>query len=240
MSLGLADQAREQAARAIERAEDIGQPMARAFALRCAATLDIRLECFERAVQRIQALRRVVESAMLAPPAGPTLWLRGWAEAHSGDPETGLKLILEGHQLHVRQGMFVLCTEALLYATDASIVRCNFIDARRYLNEGLEWSRRLEEGLIHPELLLREAHIELAEDNASAADTAMRESARVARERGALNSELHALVTLVEQSGHRSGRNREDRKALEAAYGRITEGFDIKICRRAQELLATP
>jgi ATP/maltotriose-dependent transcriptional regulator MalT len=210
--------------------------MARSIALRCGAALEIRLESVEGAAQRVQALRRVVEAAMLAPPAGPTLWLRGWVAAHSGDPEGGLKLILEGHGLHMQRGMFVLCTEALLYATDAAILQGNFADARRYLTEGLEWARRLEEGLVLPELLLRQARIELAEGNAAAAEAAMRESVRVSRECGALNSELQGLVALVE----RPGRTEEDRGALAAAYGRITEGFDVKICCRARELLATP
>lgn len=233
MSRGLADQAREQARIAIERARRIGQPMARALSLRCAASLDVRLQAHESAAERIEALREIVESEMLAPPAGPTLWLRGWSEARFGDPAVGLKWILEGHQLHMRQDMHVLCTEAMLYAAEASLARQDLVGACDFLEQGMSWSRRLGEGLVLPDLLLLKARLALAEGDPTEARAALLESARVAQGREALGAELNAHIALAELPGHTD----EDLDVLAATYARITEGFDIHACVRARALL---
>ena len=71
MDRGLADQARMHVARGMERAERIGQPIARMLAHWAGGMFGVRANERDRVARHAAALAKVVDSAMLAPARVP-------------------------------------------------------------------------------------------------------------------------------------------------------------------------
>jgi hypothetical protein len=234
MDRGLADQARAQLALGTERAERIGQPIARMLACWCGGMLGVRADDPQGVARHAATLAKIVEAAMLAQGQGPALWLRGWAEARLGDPRAGHRLILEGFACHARLGMYAGCPEVLGYAAEALIVASDWPAAQVQLDDAFALARRIGERLVLPRLHRLQARIALGRGDPAAARAALDESLREARAQEALGHELSALA---ERAGL-EGRDDADLAALAAARARLSEGFDTPLYRRACELLA--
>src|SRR5262249_3968568 len=127
---GLIDQARAHIRIGTERAYRMGQPMSMMLAHWCGGMVAARLGETSDLNDQAVKLAKVVESGMLAEARGPSLWLRGLAEARMGDPRAGYHRILEGYECHARHGMYGGCTEVLGYATEALILAGDWTAAR--------------------------------------------------------------------------------------------------------------
>ena len=92
---GLLDQSLEHLRLARERAERIGQPIACMLAHWATCQVYLRLGDHERVAVHAARIGELVESAMLAHGEGPSLWMRGWADACRGKPRDGYRDILD-------------------------------------------------------------------------------------------------------------------------------------------------
>lgn len=232
MDRGLADQARSHVARAAARAHQIGQPMALMLAYWASGMLEVRMDNPAGVARHAASLADIVERAMIAQGKGPSLWLRGWAEARMGDARTGHAHILEGFACHSRLGMYAGCTEVLGYAAEALIEAKDWAAAQVQLDDAFALSRRIGEQLALPMLHLLQARIVLSRQDRAAARVSILDSLREARAQQAHGLELKALIQLVQLD-----RDPRDIAALAAVYEKVNEGFDTPIYRCAGELL---
>jgi len=230
---GLTDQARAQIRIGTERAYRMGQPMSVMLAHWCGGMVAARLAETNDLAYHAAKLAKVVESSMLAQARGPSLWLRGLAEARMGDPREGYRLILEGYDCHARHGMYGGCTEVLGYATEALILAGEWAAARSQIHAAFELAQRINERLCLPDLLLLRARIEAQDQDMPTVLATLRESQQEAQAQEASAQELNALVALAEVPKPR----KQDLARLAAVYQGTTEGHDTKMYRRAGELL---
>jgi DNA-binding winged helix-turn-helix (wHTH) protein/tetratricopeptide (TPR) repeat protein len=230
--LGLADQARAQIDAALARADALAQPFTQALALNYAAMVEARLGDPERMLAQANDLDSKVTSHALGQGAGPARWLRGYALARLGEPETGHALIADGLERNVRQGMIGGNTAVMGYAAEALILAGRWSEAHKHLEEALALAQRIGERLYLPDLLLLQARVSLGQKQLDAARSAMQAALAEARSQHALWLELSALVALCELDDAAS----EDRSALEDACTRVTEGFDTDLVKRARAL----
>jgi DNA-binding winged helix-turn-helix (wHTH) protein/tetratricopeptide (TPR) repeat protein len=235
VNLGLADRARLQVAVGSERARRLGHPMAVMLSHWTGAMVEARLGNDKELARQAGELGKFIQTTMLPQGQGPSLWLRGLAEARLGEPRVGHRHILEGYACHARLGMYGGCTEILGYATEALILDRDWAGARRQLEEGFALAQRIGERVALPDLLLLRARIDLGENDPTAARESMHEALQEARRQHARGSELSTLVALAELKDSQPG----DLAALAQAYRAMSEGFDTKVYRRAGELVGT-
>ena len=233
VSRGLTDQARAHLRIGTERAYRLGHPMSVMLSHWCGGMLAARLGETSDLARHAAELAKVVESGMIAQARGPSLWLRGLAEARLGDPRAGYRRILEGYECHARHGMYGGCSEVLGYATEALILAGDWTAARAQIEAAFELARRINERLYLPDLLLLRARIEAQKPDSPAALATLRESQQEAQAQGAFTQELSALVALAEVPKPR----KQDLARLSAVFQGTTEGHDTKMYRRARELL---
>jgi len=230
---GLTDQARAHLRAGTERAYRLGHPMSVMLSHWCGGMVAARLGQTNELAQHAAELSKVVESGMIAQAQGPSLWLRGLAEARLGDPRSGHQRILEGYECHARHGMYGGCSEVLGYAAEALMLAGDWTAARARVDAAFELAERINERLCLPDLLLLRARIEAHEHNPAASRASLRESQREAEAQGACGLELNALVALAEIPKPR----RDDLVRLRSVYQGTAEGHDTKVYRRAEALL---
>jgi hypothetical protein len=201
----------------------------------CGGMVAARLQQYEEVARNAAGMAKVVETTMLPQAMGPSLWLRGLAEAHLGsDARAAHRTILEGYECHARLGMYGGCTEVLGYATQALILAGDWAGARSQVADAFGLAERIGERIALPELHLLKARIELQCDELDAARASMEASLRESRMQGALGYELQVLTALAEAPYSRA----EDVAALAAAHSKMIEGRDTKAYRRAADVLA--
>jgi tetratricopeptide (TPR) repeat protein len=233
--LGLVDQARAHRDAALARADALGQPYGRMFALVFAGQLAIRLDEPQRTLEWAESLEQAVTDQPVVEAQGFVRWLRGWALARSGQPESGLVLILEGYAYHLRLGRIGAgCAAILGYAAEALLQMARWNDAQARLDEALALARRLGERIYLPDLHCLEARVALGRGDAGAARASLQAALREARAQQALWLEMTALVALCELDGAA----REDFTALAAARASLQEGTGTALVQRADVLLA--
>jgi DNA-binding winged helix-turn-helix (wHTH) protein/tetratricopeptide (TPR) repeat protein len=231
---GFADQGRRQAQLALTRAERIGQPIAKMLALWCAAQLNLRLRRPAEVAKYAAELGALTVAASLRHALGPSLWLRGWAEAWLGEPQVGYEHIVEGYGHHEQLGMYGGCTEVLGYAAEAALLAGRVDDAESRIREALALAERLGERGMLADLLSNKARIHTARGAHADARASLDQALAVAREQGALGCEVDLLAAIAE----RDDRTAADVAALHAAFGRLTEGLDTPVAERARSVLA--
>ncbi len=234
LALGFADRARAQAEAALRLAERSSHPMTRMLGYWLAGMVDVRLGNAEGVAAHGAALLKLFETTQLPQAEGPSLWLRGWAQAHLGEPDEGYERIVAGYQTRMRQGLYAGATEALAYAAEALAEAGRWKEAKEKVLESLAFARERNERLLLPEHSLILARLERALGNVESARKALVEGRDEARAQRALMPELKALVALAELPD----RTGADLEALENAYARVTEGFDVPACVRARAILA--
>ena len=230
---GFADQGRRQVQLALERADRIGQPLAKMLALWCAAQINVRLHRPAEAAKVAADLGALVAAAGLRQALGPSLWLRGWAEAWLGEPRVGYDHILEGFANHERLGMYGGCTEVLGYAAEAALLDGRVDDAAARVGDALALAERLGERGMIVDLLLTRARVAEALAPETARDW-LDQAVSAARTQGALSGEIEGLAAIAA----RPDRTQADVAALAGAFGRLTEGLDTPLAERVRGLLA--
>jgi tetratricopeptide (TPR) repeat protein len=231
--LGYAEKARAQIRQACLRARELGQPTARMLALWAGAMVELRLGEVANVAAMAAELSKVVEESMLVQGDGPARWLRGWAMAHRGAPAEGFRLIREGYESHARLGMFAGNTETLCHAAEALILHGDWAGAQRQLDQAIELAERFQENVEVPRIFLLSAQVALAQGDAAAAQTLMRDALAEGRERGSPYFELRALTAICEHPAA----TREDFNALSASLASLPEGHSTPLGARAAQLL---
>jgi len=231
---GLLDQSLEHLRLARERAERIGQPIACMLAHWATCQVYLRLGDHERVAVHAARIGELVESAMLAHGEGPSLWMRGWADACRGKPRDGYRDILDGFARHTRLGMYAGCTEVLGMAVETLIMDGDRAGAAKQLDEAFALAERFDERLALPQLYLFRSRIAAADGDAGTAEAALRAGLREARSQGADDVELRLLVALFDLG---IGRPSDSERLADACRLR-REGLDTATFRRATALAA--
>ncbi len=240
---GYPDQALQRTKDALALARELTHPYSLTFALAGSATiLQQRRE--------VQALREEVEAGLtLATEQGfPRMItqqtvLRGWLLAEQGKEEEGIAQMLQGRakgeeQFQTYYGALVAeaylkarQTEKGLNAVAETLTRVhktgmNFYEAELHRIKG--------------ELLLaQEGKYQKAKgknEEASEAETCLKEAMRLSRQQGAKSLELRAVMSLS-RLWQKLGKKQEARQLLTEIYGWFTEGFDTADLEEAKALL---
>ncbi|MGE3865088.1 MAG: AAA family ATPase, partial [Burkholderiaceae bacterium] len=114
--MGFPEQARRRTAEALQRAQQIDEPMARMLALWGSGMIEAMLEQPRPVAELADRLEQVVSTHTLAQGEGPARWLRGWSRACLGDPLAGCAEIIEGYGCHLRLGMYAGASQVLHHA----------------------------------------------------------------------------------------------------------------------------
>ena len=231
-SRGLAEQARAQAALALERARCIGQPTAQAFSHRCAAALEMHLGNPDRVAVLVANLQKIAAAASIAQAVGALLWLRGWVTFQRGDARSGHLQIMEGFARQTGLGTYAMCAEMLGLAAEATLSLGDVDAAQKHVDDAMSLATRLGEKSNLPGILLIKAKVALARNDRAGAYEFMCASLSEARRQEALALELKAQVALASLEPGAA-----HIQPLAATYARITEGFDLPVCARARQLL---
>jgi DNA-binding winged helix-turn-helix (wHTH) protein/tetratricopeptide (TPR) repeat protein len=234
LHLGLADQGRRRLDTAHERAQRLGQPMAKMVSLWFSALFESRTRNLEHVATIARQLRQVVETYSLAQGRAPSQWFHGWAQAHFGQPVEGHKLIREAYDYSSGLGMLSGSTEVLCYAAEALLLAGEHEKAQTQLDEAKHIASRLEEEVYLTQLKVLQGRISLAHGDAQAALAASREAVGEARRQQAPWLELTAAVALCELPNT----TQPDRSILKEVRRGIVEGLDLGLVRRADALLA--
>jgi len=233
MHMGLADQSRALIRSARAHADVIRQPMTRMLAYWNEALIAIRTEDVETVAVNAEHLRVITEETMLAQFAGPAKWLQGWAEARVGSPRVGFRTIREGYEIHAKLGRYSGNTETLNFGAEALLIAGDLAEARVQLDQAEALAARIGERFELPNIQLVRARVVLAEGDHQGAQDLMQAALRTAREQQAPYYELKALVALC--SLEKPSAN--DLAELRGLYGRLPEGLDLPLARRAATLI---
>jgi hypothetical protein len=215
------------------RARQCGDSMSRTIALWCAAMFEMRMRRPERVAEHAQALGKIVDDRSIGQAKGPSLWIRGWAEAYLGSPQEGLRLILEGFEHNRRLGMVSGGSEVLGYAVEAALLSKDLDAAQKYLDQACELRVRLGERILFKYHLLLQSRIDLERGDNAAARRSLENGVAEARQLGSLWMEVRLLASLCELRDA----SKQDLAALREAYDRLPEGFSTAVVSRARELL---
>ncbi|HKS56914.1 MAG TPA: AAA family ATPase [Steroidobacteraceae bacterium] len=233
MHLGYIDQARAQMDAAVMRARQRGELMGRTIALWCAAMFEMRMRRPERVAEHAQALRKVVEEHAIGQAYGPSRWIAGWADAYRGDPQEGLRLIIEGFEHNKRLGMVSGGSEVLGYAVEAAVLAKDWDAAQNYLDQARELGRRYGERILYNYHFLLQSFIDSGRGDMAAARRSLESGLAEARSQGSLWMEIRLLAQVCELPDA----TQADFAALKEVYERLPEGFSTAVISRARELL---
>ena len=231
--VGRFDEAQGQLRKAIERADRIGQPIARMVAHWVVCVVAIITDDIETVDRHGAKVTEIVRASGLRQGVGPSCWLRGAVEVRRGRPVAGYDLIKEGYASHASLGMYSGLPAVLSLEAEALFAMGRFEEAERKIDEALGLGERLDErGMLEVLLVRKSRFVERHGD--AAARTCLEEALRAARAEQSLGAELIIRVAAAE----RPRRASTDLDALAAAYERVTEGRDQPLAVRARELLA--
>ena len=232
--LGLLDQAKAMAQRAVDDARELGHVFSRAHALqRCGITFALLRDADAvRAI--IEELIPLAESNRFMWQLSDALFLRGWLTALAGDHEAGLKLMRDGVTTPYFAGfrpMFMpMVAEFELRAGHAD-------QALASLERAGDEARMQENEFCQPDVLRLRGEVLLAQGRAAQAEAALRDAMAYAARQSCRSLELRAATSLARLLRDDS-RRAEALAALAPVYGAFTEGFGFPDLLAAKELLA--
>jgi hypothetical protein len=178
-------------------------------------------------------LCKLVDDHAIGQAQGPSRWVRGWAEAHLGSPQEGLRLILEGFEFNRRLGMVSGGSEVLGYAVEALLIAQDWDAAQAHLDKARELGQHFGERILFMYHYLLQSRIDAGRGDIAAARRSLAAGVAEARAQGSLWMEIRLLVQICGLPDA----SKLDVAALEAAYDRLPEGFSTTMISRARELL---
>jgi len=232
--LGHLEQARAHLRIARERADRIGQPIARLVVHWLYAILGVITDDLELIERHAELLTDIVRVAGLRQGVGPSCWLRGIVELRRGRAEAGLELINEGYTAHASLGMYSGLPAVLSFKAEALHALGRHDDAEQAIDEALALVERLDERGMIELLLVRKSRI-VARHGDEAVLQCLAEGLREAQVEDSVGGELLVRVEIAA----RTRRTAADLDALAAIYERTPEWHDTPVATRARELLAS-
>jgi predicted ATPase len=161
---------------------------------------------------------------------------RGWIKVKNGELAEGISLLRSGLSAWRATGAEVWTPYQMAFLARASEIAGQIEEAATLLDDALQIVKRTGERWFAAELnrhkgelLLRQGHIEAAEERYLKAIT-------IAREQEAKLWELRAAVSLA-RLRRDQGRRTEARELLAPIHGWFTEGFDTPDLKEAKALL---
>jgi DNA-binding winged helix-turn-helix (wHTH) protein/tetratricopeptide (TPR) repeat protein len=230
---GLIEQARAQAQLARQRAHELRHPMTRLDATWRQALLEVRLGNAERVAALAEEMQALVDEFSLAQGRTACRWFRGWAQAMSGAPREGHRLIRAAFEENIRLGMRSGASEVLGYAAQALLLAGDHAAAQAQIQEALQVADELVERVVQPQLWLLEGQIARAQGRAEAGAASVRRAIEEARAQEAPWLELLALVDLCEYHDAAAA----ERNALAVLVDQLPEAGDTAPARRARAIL---
>jgi tetratricopeptide (TPR) repeat protein len=233
---GLVQQGRAMVQRARARAAELRQPMTRLVAAWQEALLEVRLGSADRLAALADEMQALVDEFSLAHGQTACQWFRGWAEARTGRPQEGHRLIREACEQNMRLGMRAGASEVLGYAAEALMLAGDVEGAQAQLKEALQLADALGEGVYLPQLLLLQAAIARDQERPEAGAVAVRRAVEQARAQEAPWLELLALVELC---AHHDASTAE-RRSLATLVEQLPGAAGTEPVVRARSLLQQP
>jgi tetratricopeptide (TPR) repeat protein len=231
--LGHRDQARAHLDKARERADRIGQPIARLVVHWLVCIHGVIIEDLELIERHVALLTDLVRTHGLRQGVGPSCWLRGLIEVRRGRAEAGLALINEGYTAHASLGMHSGLPAPLSFKAEALQALGRLDEAEQAMDDAMSLVERLDERGIVETLLVRKSRI-VARRGDAAAMRCLEEGLREAQREDSVGAELLVRVEIAA----RARRTTKDLDALAAVYERAVEWHDTPVPARARELLA--
>ena len=236
LHLGLVEQARARLQEARTLARDLAQPRIQGVLLWEDALCEVRLGNAARVADLVQEMQAIVDKFGFAQGRVGCPLFRGWAQARTGDPRGGYRLMREAYEENVRLGMLAGGSETLGYCAEALVRACDWTAAQQQLDEALQIVNTLGERVYLPQLLLIEAAIAEGRGDPAAARESIRRAVAEAHAQEAPWLELVTLLELCE----RDDATAEDRHALAALVDQLPEAAGTAVVRRARARLAEP
>ena len=230
---GLLQQARALVQRANARAAALRQPMTRLVVAWQETILEVRLPRVDRVAVLADEMQALVDEFSLPHGHTAAQCFRGWAEARSGRPQEGLRLIREAYDSNTRLGMRAGASEVLGYAAEAMLLTGDVRAAHVQLEEALQLAADMGEGVYLPQLLMLQAAIARVQKRPEAGTASARRAVEEARKQQAPWLELMALVDLC---AHR-GASTAERQALAELVDQLHEAADSEPVLRVRSLL---
>jgi len=231
--LGHRDQARAHLDKARERADRIGQPIARLVVHWLVCIHGVIIEDLELIERHVALLTDLVRTHGLRQGVGPSCWLRGLIEVRRGRAEAGLALINEGYTAHASLGMHSGLPAPLSFKAEALQALGRLDEAEQAMDDAMSLVERLDERGIVETLLVRKSRI-VARRGDAAAMRCLEEGLREAQREDSVGAELLVRVEIAA----RARRTTKDLDALASVYERAVEWHDTPVAARARELLA--
>ena len=234
LHVGRVEESRRRREQAHARAADLGQPMGEMVAIWLDAMAEVRLGNVARVAALADELRMLVEEHHLSHGKAAWRFFMGWADAHRGRPREALQLIREAYEDNMRLGMVAGGSEVLGFGVEAMLLAGDYEEARRQLDQALEFASGHSENVYLPQLLLFGASIASAQGETEAALQLVHKAVAEARAQEAAWLELVATVALCEQAGAKG----KDRQALAALVDALPQANGTAVMARARALLA--
>ncbi|MBL8533666.1 MAG: AAA family ATPase [Betaproteobacteria bacterium] len=233
LHMGHVDKARMHRRHAQQRAQALGEPMARMIVCWFGSLFGVRIGDAPGVAAFAREMRTVSDEAAIAQGWAPSRWFGGWTQARQGDPHAGHAAIREAFDHNVRMGMLSGGSEVLGYAAEALVLAGEWERAWQTLDEAFDLAERIGERVYQTQLwLLRARCADGLGDGGRALDLAEK---AVAEARGQRAAWLE-LTALAGRCALKSAREPEF-QALAAARDRMTEGRDTPLFAHLDSLL---
>ncbi|HEX2721563.1 MAG TPA: hypothetical protein VHM24_01495, partial [Gemmatimonadaceae bacterium] len=248
--LGLPDTALEARDAALSLGAESPDPRSLAFALLFAGVLHHLRREYDKTLEYTEKCIAICEEHGIAQERVWAMASHGWALAHLGNPDQGVKEIEASIAIQRSRHAELNLTFALRQLAEALNARGSYIMARDAAREGLKISERHGEVASKVELyrimgesaraLARTGEIDAATMTRSgstlSAEACFRAAVDLARKQGAKGLELRAAVALGREMAER-GLVREGREIVESIKTRFTEGTGTRDMTAADEFI---
>jgi predicted ATPase len=237
--LGYPAQGLARSQEAMTLAQQSAHPFSMGIALNWAAVFH-QFCCEMRAAQeRAEAALSLTRDQGFPLSMAHSAMLCGWALAHQGQDQDGIKQLHQGLQTLRATGAELLQPYFLALLAEAYRTIGQFEKGLAVLAEALALVDTRGERHYEAELyrLKGQLLLQLSGDNHTAAEACFQHAIRIAQNQSAKSWELRAATSLA-RLWQQQGKRQEAHDVLTPVYGWFTEGFDTADLQEAKTLLA--
>jgi tetratricopeptide (TPR) repeat protein len=248
--IGQPDTALEARDAALELGADSPDPRSLAFAMLFAAVLHQLRREIDKCLEFSSRCIAICDEHGIAQERVWAMAVHGWALAHSGKPDEGIKELEASIGIQRSRHAELNLTYALRQLAESLNVRGSYVAGRDAAREGLKISERHGEVASKVELyrimgesaraLAKTGEVEAATHTRSGStlspEACFRAAVDLARKQGAKSFELRSTVALAREQ-HDRGLTAEAKELVRRIRVQFTEGLDTQDIRDADEFL---
>jgi tetratricopeptide (TPR) repeat protein len=195
---GDVDRAREHARRSREAARELGHPLSLAYALTMSAAVMQGLDDVEATYElATEAIELSARNAFAYWRAWATT-LQGWAMTRKGQPEDGLKTMLDGLHAYEETGAQLFKPYVLAQIADAHRLLGRYSEGLAFLDEAASCARNAEVRFYDAEILRIRGELAAGLGDHAAAERLYQEAMELATKQGAGSLRLRIAANLHE------------------------------------------